>query len=127
MKRNLLLAAALLASAASITSAQAAPERLSYRTFHYVCDGGQRVSAAYVRFGDADFVRLNYAGRQYALAPATSASGERYASLTGPVTKNSVGNGLEWWVAKGEGMLSTFTGTDTAQTKTLLTGCKIRR
>lgn len=100
---------------------------ITYRIFTYTCDGGRKLAVSYVRFGDTNFAVLNYAGRQYGLAEATSGSGSRFASLTGPVTAQGVGNGLEWWEAKGEGTLSTFTGTDTAHTKTLLTGCKVRR
>ncbi len=110
----------------SMSEAFAVPS-ITYRTFHYTCERGQKVSVAYARFGTADFAVLTYNGQQYALAPAVSASGSRYASLSGLTTRNSVGNGLEWWEAGGEGTLSTFTGTDTRSTKKLLGGCKVRR
>lgn len=126
MKKNLLLVAALLASAASVASAQRAPERISYRTYAYTCDGGKKVSVAYMTFGDVNYARVTYAGHQYALAEAVSGSGSRYASLAGPYTNGNVGHGLEWWEWKGKATLSSFNGTDTSNTTALLTNCKAR-
>ncbi len=96
------------------------------RTLHYTCGGGQRISATYATFrrGGPTFVVLTWRGRQYGLAEALSASGARYASLAGP---EGARGGLEWWEHQGEATLSTFVGTDTGQTRALLTGCRAGR
>ncbi|MBB5294880.1 hypothetical protein E5F05_16550 [Deinococcus metallilatus] len=124
MKNKVLLlatAAALLGSASA-----AAPTYISYRTFHYTCDGGKKISASYVNFGKDGplFAVLNWNGQQYGLAQAISASGARYASLYGPTT---AGGGLEWWEHQGRANLNTFVGTDTNNTRPLLTNCKPER
>lgn len=121
------VAAPAYAATTSTAAASAAIQPITYRTQHYTCDAGKRVSVAYVQFGASQFAAVNYAGQQYGLAQAVSASGERYASLYGLTTANSVGNGLEWWVAKGKGTLSAFQGSDTTNTKALLTNCALRR
>lgn len=106
-------------------SGLAAPQTITYRTFRYTCDGGQRISVAYVNYGTKglSFAVLEWNGQQYGLAPAISASGARYASLYGPTP----GKGLEWWEAKGSATLSTFTGKDFSETRPLLTNCRVRR
>ena len=86
----------------------------------------QTVSVAYANFGKDGpmFAVLTWKGQQYALAEAISASGARYAGLNGP---DGARGGLEWWEHQGEGTLSTFVNGDTTRTKTLLSGCKVRR
>lgn len=93
---------------------------LSSRTF--TCDGGRKISVSYVNFGKDGplFAILNWKGQPYGLAQALSASGARYASLFGPPGSG----GLEWWEHQGQATLSTFVGTDTRETRPLLTSCK---
>lgn len=124
--QNGLKALTLTVLAALIAAPASAAQPISYRTYHYTCDGGKKISVSYFNFGETIFAVLNYAGRQYGLAQAVSASGSRYASLFGPVTKSSLGSGLEWWEWHGKATLSTFKGSDTANTTELLTNCKTR-
>ncbi|EYB68807.1 hypothetical protein DEIPH_ctg017orf0175 [Deinococcus phoenicis] len=114
-------AAALLGSVGA-----AAPTSISYRTFHYTCDGGRKIDVSYVNYGKNGplFAVLNWRGQQYGLSQAISASGARYASLYGPTTADG---GLEWWEHQGQADLKTFVGTDTRDTRALLTNCKPRR
>ncbi|MPY65976.1 lysozyme inhibitor [Deinococcus sp. SDU3-2] len=117
------VAALLVLALAPVAAAGGGPPTSgTSRTFHYTCDGGQRISATYATFGQSGptFVVLNWRGRQYGLAEALSASGARYASLAGPAGARG---GLEWWEHQGESTLSTFVGTGTGRTQTLLTGC----
>ena len=110
----------------TLSASLAAPVQISYRTFHYACRGMQTVSVAYANFGKDGpmFAVLTWKGQQYALAEAISASGARYAGLNGP---DGARGGLEWWEHQGEGTLITFVNGDTTRTKTLLSGCKVRR
>ncbi|ASN82694.1 MliC family protein [Deinococcus ficus] len=103
----------------------AAPAAISYRTFHYTCDGSRKVSVSYVNFGmrGTQFAVLTWNGRQYGLASAVSASGARYAALAGPAGSS----GLEWWEHQGEATLSAFVGPDSRVTRPLLTGCRTGR
>lgn len=117
----------LLTAAAFVGSAAAtAPTRISYRTFHYSCLGDKKISVSYVNYGQGGplFAVLHWNGQQYGLAQAVSASGARYASLSGP---GMSGNGLEWWEHQGQATLNTFVGTDTRNTRPLLTKCKAGR
>lgn len=111
--------------ALSAPAALAAPVQITYRTYHYACQGGQKVSVAYVNYGKSGpmFAVLTWKGQQYALAEAISASGARYAGLAGPANVNT---GLEWWEHQGQATLSTFINGDTTKTKVLLT-CKAPR
>lgn len=124
--RLLLLAAALTGSALAGGGGPAGPATVSTRTFHYTCDGGRKISVSYVTYGEAGplFAVLNWNGQLYGLAQAISASGARYASLSGPTTG---GSGLEWWEHQGEATLSTFVGGSTRETRPLLTHCRTRR
>lgn len=121
MRRNLI--ATLLALTATV--ATAAPVQVSYRTYHYTCQGGQNISVTYLNYGKTGptFAALNWKGQAYALAEAISASGARYAGLNGP---DGARGGLEWWEHQGEATLSTFIGGDTNKTKVLLSGCRVR-
>lgn len=119
--------ALMLLALAQVAGAGGGPPTPSTsRTFHYTCDGGQKISATSATFGQGGptFVVLNWRGREYGLAEAISASGARYASLSGP---EGARGGLEWWEHQGEATLSTFVGTDTGQTRALLTGCRTGR
>lgn len=132
MKRILLIATAALLGSASAAGGGPTTDRtasghqaptITYRTYHYSCDGGKKISAAYLNFGKdgPSFVVLTWNGQQYGLAEAVSASGARYASLYGPTVS---GGGLEWWEHQGEATFSTFVGSDTRNTRPLLTHCK---
>lgn len=122
MKKNFMTA--LTIAAAVLLSAPAhAAQPVSYHTYHYTCQGGKKLTVQYVNFGKTSFAVLNYAGGQYGLAQATSASGARYASLgaAGPFF-----NGLEWWEWHGKADLNAFTGSDTGKTRNVLRGCVTR-
>ncbi|MFT2720200.1 MliC family protein [Deinococcus sp. A31D244] len=106
----------------SVAGAATPPVQVNYRVFQYTCDAGKKVSVYYVQFGqDPLFAMLDWNGQQHGLAQAISASGARYASLSGPAGARG---GLQWWEHQGVATLSTFTGNSTTTTKTLLTGCK---
>ncbi|GAA5513369.1 hypothetical protein Dcar01_02102 [Deinococcus carri] len=122
----LLTAGAALLGSAAAANVSTTPTSISYRTFHYTCDGGKKISVSYVNFGKNGplFAVLNWNGQQYGLSQAVSASGARYASLYGPTVS---GGGLEWWEHQGQANLNTFVGSDTRNTRALLTGCKTRR
>lgn len=125
----LLALSATLASAALVGANAAGrvspPTQITYRTFHYSCDAGRKISVAYVNYGmqGPTFAVLTWNGAQYGLAPALSASGARYAALAGP---GGARGGLEWWEHGGEATLSTFLDGGTMKTKALLTGCRVR-
>lgn len=57
-------------------------------TYHYVCDSGETIAAAYPT---TDLARVDYQNTTYTMQVAVSGSGVRY-----------VGSGLEWWT-KGSG------------------------
>ncbi|WP_291429591.1 MliC family protein [Deinococcus sp.] len=109
----------------SVAAADASPVQVKYRVFRYTCDAGKKINVYYVQFGqDPMFAMLDWNGQRFGLAEAISASGSRYAGLSGPA---SARGGLEWWEHHGEATLSAFTGNSTTNTKTLLTGCKTAR
>lgn len=116
-------AAALTLTFASSLSV-AAPVQLSYRTFHFTCQQGPKVSVSYLNYGKSGptFAVLKWNGNQYGLAQAISASGARYAALYGGPNNA----GLEWWEHHSEATLSTFLNGDPNTTKALLT-CKSPR
>ena len=93
------------------------------RSIEYVCTDNQQIRATYLEYhgGSATFVVLHWNGNDYGLARAISASGARYAGLYGPTPAD---NGLQWWEAKGEARLDTFTGKSFDDTRPLLAGCK---
>lgn len=122
MKKLFLTATALCAL--SLSAAHAAqPTPVSYRTTHYRCDGGQRVSVKSVHVGNADFAVVNYKGKDYSLAPAVSASGARYVGLSGL----ALSSGLEWVEWKGKGFLNSFPTNDLNNTTVVLNNCVARR
>lgn len=129
VRTNSAQASSAQTSSARVSPARVGPVLISYRTYHYTCTAGQRVSVAYVNYGQSGprFAVVNYLGRQYGLAEAISASGARYASLYGPTTANGLGSGLEWWEAQGEGSLNAFVGSDTSKTRVLLSKCRPNR
>jgi membrane-bound inhibitor of C-type lysozyme len=105
----------------------------TYRTAHYVCQGGQKLDVSYVQTGGQlartgtsaatgpGFVLLSYRGQTYGLSQALSGSGARYASLYGPTPGD---HGLEWWEHGGQGTLGNLTGKDMYGTTPLLQNCK---
>jgi membrane-bound inhibitor of C-type lysozyme len=124
------LAILILASLPSCTSsgsgARGGGDAVASRSVNYTCDDDQQIRAIYIEYagGSATFVVLQWNGNDYGLARALSASGARYASLYGPTPND---NGLEWWEAKGEARLGTFTGENFTDTRPLLTGCRPQR
>jgi len=115
---TLALATLILGTAQAATP----PVQVNYRVYQYACTGGQNLKVYYVQFGDQPmFAMLDWKGQRHGLAQAISASGARYASLSGPAGARG---GLQWWEHQGKAELSTFTGNSTTTTKTLLTGCK---
>lgn len=81
--RTSLALAACLAPAACSTL----PNRQEHRTVHYLCDGGDTITATWFNAGskhDVGLVVLDWKGEEYGLARAPSASGARYAGLLGP-------------------------------------------
>lgn len=99
------------------------PDSVETRTIAYQCEGGQTIRARYLAVdgGAVTFVVLRWNGQTYGLAPAVSASGARFAGLFGPAVSD---RGLEWWEARGEAMLSMFTGKDFSDTRPLVTACR---
>lgn len=122
------LAALVFCPLSSCTSSGAPNEGYAVvsRSVRYVCNDNQQIRATYIdyRGGSATFVVLGWNGNDYGLARALSASGARYAGLYGPTPND---DGLEWWEAKGEARLGTFTGENFTDTRPLLTGCRPQR
>ena len=117
MKKVVALGAVLLA----LSVANAAP--VSYRTTHYQCEGKQRISVKHVNVDSNNFAVVTYKGRQYALAPAVSASGVRYVGLVG-MTLNT---GLEWVEWHGQGFLNSFPNNKPDSARSVLNNCKVLR
>ena len=118
------LLAAFSTSQASREIESQASIKVTYRTYHYTCDGNKKMSVSYVKYGTKlTFAVVNWNAGQYGLAAATSASGARYASLAG---SGAAFQGLEWWEHQGEGTLSAFTSADTSKTKILLSYCRTK-
>ena len=138
MKRFIALGRSSLACTVlgSVALAATPGYTFTYRTFHYVCQGGQKLEVSYVQTGSQTigrpartgtpaatgpgFVLLSYRGQTYGLSQALSGSGARYASLYGPTPGD---HGLEWWEHGGQGTLGKLTGKDLYGT-TPLQNCK---
>ena len=111
------------ASCRSSSSTRRAAEAVTARTVAFACDSGRAISVTYIDYdrGSTSFVALHWNGKDYGLAQALSASGARYAGQYGPTESD---HGLQWWEAKGEATLGTFTGKELMETRPLLTGCR---
>lgn len=107
----------------SLDEKETVPADITARTVPFTCADGKVIAATYLSAdsGAVSLVILRWDGNAYGLARAVSASGARYAALSGPTPGD---HGLEWWEAKGEARLSEFTGTDLSDTRPLFTGCK---
>ena len=143
MKRLIALGRSSLACTVlgSVALAATSGYTFTYRTSHYVCQGGQKLEVSYVQTGSRTvgqtigrpartgtpaatgpgFVLLSYRGQTYGLSQALSGSGARYASLYGPTPGD---HGLEWWEHGGQGTLGKLTGKDLYGTTPLLQNCK---